>query len=261
MDRRGCRARVEGAECSMTQGEHSSAGTGIWPMAEPFVSCIMPTCDRRTFVPLAITYFLRQDYANSELIVVDNGSDAVADLIPGDARIRYLRLLRKPLLGTIRNIACDEARGDLIMHWDDDDWMAHWRIRYQVDGLLQSGADICGVSRLCYLDMRTLSAWQYIYPEGRRPYVCDNTICFSKDFWSRHPFPDEQENAGLAFLWSDMPKQIVALEDDSFYIGLLHAANSAPKDVTGPRWYPYPVEDIQARMGDDWDYYHRMCQN
>ncbi|MEJ2366621.1 MAG: class I SAM-dependent methyltransferase, partial [Deltaproteobacteria bacterium] len=44
----------------------------------PFVSCIMPTLNRRVFLSQAIGYFLRQDYANSELIIVDDGSDPVA---------------------------------------------------------------------------------------------------------------------------------------------------------------------------------------
>ena len=42
--------------------------------SQPLVSCIMPTYNRREFVPLAIRYFLRQDYANKELIIIDDGT-------------------------------------------------------------------------------------------------------------------------------------------------------------------------------------------
>lgn len=59
--------------------------------ALPLVSCIMPTYNRRAFVPQAIYYFLRQDYPNKELIIVDDSTDEVGDLIPGDERIRYIR--------------------------------------------------------------------------------------------------------------------------------------------------------------------------
>jgi glycosyltransferase involved in cell wall biosynthesis len=48
----------------------------------------MPTRNRRRFVSQAIGYFLRQDYPNKELVVVDDGEDAVANLIPPDCRIR-----------------------------------------------------------------------------------------------------------------------------------------------------------------------------
>jgi hypothetical protein len=35
----------------------------------PPVSCIMPTANRRAFVPRAVVYFLRQDYPNKELVI------------------------------------------------------------------------------------------------------------------------------------------------------------------------------------------------
>src|SRR5258708_37994907 len=92
------------------------------------VSCIMPTANRRHFVPQAIHYFLRQDYPNRELIVVDDGADSVADLIPVDERIRYIRLKQRATVGAKRNIACEAARGEVIAHWDDADCQAPHRL-------------------------------------------------------------------------------------------------------------------------------------
>jgi hypothetical protein len=47
-------------------------------------SCIMPTYNRRAFVPGAIG----QDLPHQELVITDAGADALADLVPADARIR-----------------------------------------------------------------------------------------------------------------------------------------------------------------------------
>ena len=58
---------------------------------EPLVSCIMPSANRRGFVPLAIRGFQAQEYPNKELIIVDDGEDAVRDLVPDDDRVRYIR--------------------------------------------------------------------------------------------------------------------------------------------------------------------------
>src|SRR5262245_52787970 len=63
--------------------------------SEPLASCIMPTCDRRSFVPQAIRCFQRQDYRNLELVIVDDGVDPIGDCIPEDSRIRYFRLDHK----------------------------------------------------------------------------------------------------------------------------------------------------------------------
>src|SRR5262249_51867830 len=88
----------------------------------PLVSCIMPTLKRRRFVPRAIEYFLRQDHPAKELVILDDGSDPVADLIPEHPAIVYRRLEHRLVLGAKRNMACEMARGEIIAHWDDDDW-------------------------------------------------------------------------------------------------------------------------------------------
>ena len=78
------------------------------------VSCIMPTSNRRHLVAQAIAYFLRQDYPRKELIVVDDGDDCIADLVPSDARLRYIRLERRTPLGAKRNLGlpCEPGRAD-----------------------------------------------------------------------------------------------------------------------------------------------------
>src|SRR5690348_8823410 len=116
----------------------------------PLVSCIMPTANRPGFVQHAIRYFLRQDYEPKELIVVDDGEDSAADLMPNDSRIHYIRLERRFTIGAKRNIACEQARGDVIAHWDDDDWQAQRRLRFQVESLQQAGAEVCGINHLLF---------------------------------------------------------------------------------------------------------------
>lgn len=98
----------------------------------PLVSCIMPTADRRGFVPQAIRCFLAQDYDARELVILDDGSDPVADLVPEDARIRYFRTDQRQRLGAKRYECIKLCCGDLIMHWDDDDWSALHRINLKV---------------------------------------------------------------------------------------------------------------------------------
>src|SRR5712691_6677735 len=106
------------------------------------VSCIMPTADRRGFVPRAVACFLAQDYAERELIILDDGADSVADLVPNDERVTYLRVDARLPLGTKRNRCIEASRGELIMHWDDDDWHAAHRISVQVAQLQAQQAEV-----------------------------------------------------------------------------------------------------------------------
>src|SRR5262245_16796280 len=130
----------------------------------PLVSCIMPTANRRIFASQAIEYFLRQDYARKELIVVDDGSDSLADLMPERAEVRYLRLPRPTPLGIKRNLACQASTGELIAHWDDDDWMSPERLSRQVAALLDADADVCGVRDLLHYRVHAGEAWLYRSP-------------------------------------------------------------------------------------------------
>jgi glycosyltransferase involved in cell wall biosynthesis len=154
----------------------------------PFVSCIMPTAGRPRFVPQAIRCFLAQDYPERELLIVDDGPAPVDDLVPQDPRIHYVyQELRQPV-GFKRNFACEQAKGEIIAHWDDDDWSAPWRLRYQVGELLATKADMCGLERVFFYAPLENRAWVYIYPGGQRRWVYGASLCFTKAFWQAHPF-------------------------------------------------------------------------
>lgn len=224
-----------------------SAHTG-----EPLVSCIMPTCDRRPFVGRAIRYFLEQDYPNRELVVVDDGADSVADLIPADPRIRYVQLSERRTIGAKRNLACEQAQGELVVHWDDDDWSAPRRLRYQVEMFQAQDVDVSGLSALFFCDPATGRAWRYEYPEGRRPWVHDPTFCYRRSFWEGAPFPDTSFGIDTSYLWQGSAKRVGALPDSSFYVALVHPGNTSRKNVHDPWWHPRPVEEIASLMGPEW---------
>ncbi len=223
---------------------------------KPLVSCIMPTRDRRAFVPLAIRYFLRQDYAHRELLIIDDGGDAVADLVPDDRRIRYLRLAEKRSLGAKRNLGCAEARGEIIAHWDDDDWTARWRLRYQVEQLVAAGADLCGLDRLFFYDARSGHAWQYRCPRKDRAWLAGGTFCYRRELWQASPFPEITVGEDVRFLWSRQPKKPLALEDPSFYVALLHGGNTSSSRRSGVAgWRPLSREVAGGLLGDDRELY------
>lgn len=53
--------------------------------------------------------------------------------MPDDARVRHLHFVAKHTDGARRNIACEQACGDFIAHWDDDDWHAPHPMAYQIE--------------------------------------------------------------------------------------------------------------------------------
>ncbi len=224
------------------------------PLADvlPLVTCIMPTCDRRPFVPRAIRSFLRQDHPNKELIVVDDGVDAVGDLVPDDPRLRYVRLPRRATVGAKRNIACEHAAGSLIAHWDDDDWQAPRRLRCQVEALQRAGADLCGLRTLLFYDMRTARAWRYDYPDGMRPWLAGSSLLYTRAFWAAHRFPQTNLGEDSHFVANAEPARLVTMPDFTVHVGIIHGQNVSPKHTGSAWWRPHPVEEVGQLMGEDW---------
>ncbi len=221
----------------------------------PLISCIMPTADRRAFVAQAIEYFLRQDYEHKELIVVDDGDDAIGDLLPQDERVRYVRLREKLTVGAKRNLACEQARGQIIAHWDDDDWHAPHRLSYQVEALLRTGAQVCGINRLLFYDVRDGRGWQYVYPDNQRLWLSGSTLCYRREFWAANRFAGVNVGEDARFVWAGQPAQMTVLPDPTFHVGLIHPHNVSPKQTGGAYWSPYPVEHLRALFGKDWPRY------
>lgn len=221
----------------------------------PRVSCIVPTQGRRLFLLQAIKYFQRQDYPNREMIILDDGNDVLSDLTNSDPRIRYLRPSHRLTIGAKRNLACAEASGEIIVHWDDDDWMAPGRISYQVRELIKQQADICGLREIIYFDPELQRAWCYVYPMFCRSWVAGGSLCYTKTFWRSNVFEDTNQDEDVRFLWTKTPKKIATLFNIEFYIALIHQGNTSVKRTNSKCWHEISKQKIRNVMGGDWSFY------
>jgi glycosyltransferase involved in cell wall biosynthesis len=221
----------------------------------PLVSCIMPTCNRRRFVGQSIRCFLRQDYPAKELIILDDGEDAVADLVPNDERIRYRRSAGRMPLGEKRNLACAQSSGEFIAHWDDDDWAAPSRLGVQVAHLQAAGADACGATELLHYLPAAEQAWLYRYPPEERPWLIGCTLVYRRSAWVRHPFPAIHVGEDNAFVWSLAPDRIAAIPDRTLYVAILHPGNTGRKDLADPRWRQVPLDEVGRLLASDRIFY------
>jgi glycosyltransferase involved in cell wall biosynthesis len=111
----------------------------------------MPTYNRAQWIPLAIARFLKQTFTDAELVILDNGTDNTADVVPAHPRIRYIRQPGPRLTtGEMRNLTCGLAQGDILIHWDDDDWSAPERIALQLEQLNRTGKSLVGFHSISY---------------------------------------------------------------------------------------------------------------
>ena len=215
----------------------------------PLVTCIMPTFNRRVFLPRALRCFLAQDYPSLELVIVDDGTDPISDLLPHDSRIRYFRLEEKQHIGSKRNFACEQARGEYIVHWDDDDWHAPDRVSRQISALREKGAHICGTSTMLYYRESTNQAFRYQYP-GPLP-MWMGTLAYPVEIWRNLRFEPIQIAEDVKFLARVPPRLRVDLRDVRLSISAIHDANASPKVTQGSCWSAAPVETLRAIAGEE----------
>ncbi len=215
----------------------------------------MPTRDRRKFVGQAIWYFLRQDYPDRELIVVDDGVDPVADLIPNDSRIRYVRLKERRTIGAKRNIACELSDGDLIAHWDDDDWIAPHRLSLQVRELTSSGASACGSRALLHYFIDAAQAWLYRSSPADVSWLAGGTLMYRRSAWEAKPFREIDIGEDSSWVREIPAERLRAIDGDPYYIALVHSANTASKNVRDRRWEQLPLDDVRSILAHDRDFY------
>jgi glycosyltransferase involved in cell wall biosynthesis len=222
----------------------------------PFVSCIMPTADRRRFVPGAIQHFLRQTYSNRELLIIDDGEDNIADLVPASHQVRHIRLDRRHSIGAKRNLGCEVAHGDIIAHWDDDDWIANWRLAYQVDALLaHQSPTVCGLSTVYFFEPATGKAWIYSDTVAHGAWVAGGTLCYHKSLWGLQGFADVSVGEDARFIASLPSRTVLRLKDSRFYVGTVHSGNTSRKVTAGPGWHPIAPSHIRSVLGSDWASY------
>lgn len=95
----------------------------------PLVSCVMPTYGRPEYLHESLKFFLSQDYKNKELLIVN---DCPGQTIVGDyPQVRIINCKKRfSSLGEKRNFAIQEAEGDWIAIWDDDDIYLPWRLTF-----------------------------------------------------------------------------------------------------------------------------------
>ena len=223
------------------------------PDEAPLVSCIMPTADRPQFVRRAVEWFRRQTWSHRELVVVDAGRVPIAGLLPDDLSITYLRAPMGTRVGTMRNSACDRARGELIAHWDDDDWFAPTRLERQVAAVRHSGKAMCGITSPYYFDLTSGRAWRYVGRHVGRPWL--TMLMYRRALWRRHRFSTTPVGSDTRFVWS-VPRreqlEMAALDAAALMVCSIHGDNVSPKNTDGPSWQSVPVDEVRRVVGDDW---------
>jgi O-antigen biosynthesis protein len=198
----------------------------------PLVSCIMPTRDRPDWGEQAVYYFLRQDYPNRELIILDEGDCELGNRIPNDPRLHYVRLSERLSIGAKRNAGCEVAQGEIIAQWDDDDWYGPDRLSRQVAPILSGRAEITGLTGTCFFELDEWAFWTCSSELHRRIFVEDvsgGTLVYHKRvFQDLAKYPNASLAEDAIFLRAALNRgaRLERISAAGTYLYVRHGANT-----------------------------------
>ncbi len=189
--------------------------------SSPKVSCLMPTKNRRRFIPGALKMFFAQDYVGDmELIVVEDGDDNVEDLIAGFSGGPKIEVTRhdspgpeyifgahrftaqyhrfEGTLGAKLNYGRDVSTGKVILQLDDDDWSAPNRVSQQVAHMQLTGKPFVAMSSLIFYREGDDFGMEYTADAWYGP---GSTHCYTREYALENPRPDKtvgEDNVAVA---------------------------------------------------------------
>lgn len=198
------------------------------------VSCLMPTRGRRAWVPLALRCWMEQTAAFAcELLVIDDGPEPCADLLPQREDVRYIYLDGQQSIGAKFNAGCSEARGDLLAAWADDDWHAPGRLALQVAAMTeQTTVQVCGCDGLRFYAPRWGEGggevWLYEPTPGRssNSSVTGGTQLWRRSFWHERPF-DTLPASGEDTRFIAGRGPLLGTLSRDMYLATIHTANTS----------------------------------
>lgn len=193
------------------------------------MTLLLLTRNRRRWLPYALRCARYQTYRPTEILVVADGEN-VADLIP--PTVRYLHLPGTRTIGAKRNSGVESARGELIAHWDDDDFSAPGRLADQVQRLKESGKAVTG-----YRSMRFTDGERWWLYSGASDYALGTSLCYRRTWWERYRFPESQVGEDNEFIApARAQRQIVTADAGEFMWATIHRENTSPRVMKGKQW-------------------------
>lgn len=205
------------------------------------VSILTPTFNRRKFIPQYLRNIRRQDYKGRiEILIADDGEDKVEDLIPKNSIFRYIKMPEKKPIGYKRNLLCSEAKGEILINMDDDDFYPTRRISHAIEKLNKKEAYIAGCSHN-YLYDKNRGITQYGPISDY--HATAGTFAFYSEYLDRNKFNDSAENGEEIGFTHHFTNPLIQLDSINTILIMCHSKNTHNKDSL-------PTEETKLILSD-----------
>jgi len=163
-----------------------------------------------------------------EWIIVDDGTDKIEDLVSHIPQVRYMKFNEKLTLGKKRNICNDNAKGDILIYIDDDDYYPPERISHAVETLQKNPKTLCAGSSAMYIYFKHISKMYLFGPYGPN-HATAATFAFRKELLKQTRFNETACVAEERHFLKDYSIPFVQLDPKKTILVFSHNHNSFDK--------------------------------
>lgn len=199
------------------------------------VSAIMPARGRSALAAKAIISYLTQTYKNKELIIIDDDDEpAFENGFQFGGSINYYRYSGEwRNIPQKRNALCERATGDIIMHFDSDDWSSPDRMEDQVSRLVAGGGaiQVTGYHSMLFWEEPANRAWQYRGPWPT--FALGTTLAYFPSWWKNNKFPEDRPTCEDNAFVKAARSVILSTNAGQLMVARAHRENTDKKELTG----------------------------
>lgn len=202
-----------------------------------FISVLTPTYNRRNFLRIAIELFKAQTWPQDQMewIILDDGTDKVGDLFETHMsdypNVLYISMEEgvKMMIGAKRNMLNAQAKGDILVCMDDDDYYPPTRIADAVAALIRAPphVGIAASSEVYVYFMDTKEIWQS--GPFHENHGINNTMAYWRSYLNDHSYDETLTHAEEASFTDDFTAPMVQLNPESTVLMMSHDFNTFNK--------------------------------
>lgn len=213
------------------------------------VSVIVPTYGRQHLFPLLYKCFINQSYNNCELLIFDDSTEP-SDFFSGLSKVKYFHSNSRLSIGEKRNFLVNKSEGDVIAHFDDDDFYSPDYLKFMLSHL--ENADFVNLTgwfvyavkqkEFGYWQTDRASALHYVFQTSRPIGLVkggppDETFSlgygfnyiYRKSVWLGTKFPDRNHGEDYEWVKNFGPDVIKksTIDDRGLALHIIHSNNTS----------------------------------
>ena len=200
----------------------------------PLVSIVTPTYNRRRFIPSLIKIVQSQTYPRDrmEWVIFDDGQEEVRDLFESNKdnlpSLNFIWSEDKMTLGEKRNRLNQEAKGEIIVAMDDDDFYFPERVTDAVMALTMNPAtQLAGSSEAYMFFTDTKEIWKAgPYFKG---HATNGTMAWTKAYAETHKYDEYVPFAEETSFLEKYKNPLIQLKAKRVMLVMSHSDNTFDK--------------------------------